>query len=352
MFFVRQQQPETFLNRSIPISSSIAHLNELCLLNNLQREYAYRQQKIEKRQIQKINQPQIEFTQDIDNYYIILDKKVTRNNYSFMNKFNGYTLKQVDNSLIVKSPRDNFYKNFTLPENIDLEADITYKLRNNGYSMLISIPKKNEKYQLTTTAFRVPDMFDNLRLLTNALNNRDCYAAVNEKNVNEKAVSEPKMINAAKKIKIPITHDDESEEINVLTKANPENGKEQDEVMDKSNIDNEDSYLQSLTNDTQKEDDEIMVGTNVDNEDSNLQSLVDDAQKEFIEPENAEKNIPNLLKNYNTIRRQTVFTPNTIMEDSKNGIEINDDSMEEDVDIPVKKNMSPTIEDLVDEEFL
>lgn len=333
MFYVRPQRTEQCLTGpvSIPHSLSINELNEICLFNNLQRQYAYKQQQIEKRQIQKLNQPAIEYTQDIKNYYILLSKKVNKSNYQYMSKFNGYSLKQYDgNTLIVKSSKDNFYKNFTLPENIDLYKDITYKLVSNGYKMVISIPKQTPKYQLKTQTFGLPDMFNNLRLLCDSLNDEDkVYNCQSRERKNSER--------EGSKIRIPISGDIESENVAVSQKHS----------MD---VDEEEAVEENTNKETEEdgEEDGEEEEKEEEGEDVNLRSLITDAEEEIVIESIDELKPVDALKNYNTIRRQTVFIPNTILSDS----EETNSKVQEKASTSSKRKNTPLLEDLVDAEFL
>ena len=328
MFLLRQsQQPQYY---SCPSNSFGSNINELCLLDQFQKEYLYKKQQIEKRQIQRLNQPEIQFDQDCDNYYILLNKNINRGNYQFINKFDGYSLKQIENySLIIKSSRDNFFKNIKLPSNIDINDNINYKLLNNGYSMIISIPKiKNiqiKQSSIMENNFEFPDIFSNLRLLNG-----------NSINLN----------NTPRKIRIPIDDDEEHHDVEI--------NRQHDDVETK------------LNEQEQEQEKEVEEEVNEKPEPEQEQEFIEEEQKEEMEVEEEPeqsidlRNIPgptNFLKNYSTTERKTVFLPDTLTDDedmeSDNSIEDEKDEEEDTCkEINIRRLHSPTLEVVVDKEFL
>lgn len=396
MFFV--SQPE-YCRRQGPVSP----LNELCLLNNLQREVAYRQYQQEKKQIQKLNQPDVKLSQDLENYYIVLNKNVNRSNYQFMNKFDGYSLKQVDsNSLIVRSARDNFYKNFSLPSNIDASADIKYVMLNNGYKLVISIPKKRS-FQLKTSQFGLPDILNSLNLSDDILikldnkegmrTNND-EGKINDKSANnESAHTNSNNKNAAIR-RIPIMNDNEDnfsaddQLIPTIRKPSnkdasdglhrcqdgrdggePHQTQDRDQKVEKTReetgkikegkegrsqrkSETEGIYQSSrLSRQNSTSGDELNsdVVSNKSNELINNKHSGNDRTSEKRKGKAFEEINSDFMKNYKTLDRKTVFLPNTLVD---NGDQMDVDEPENVHSVPIKRTKSPTIEDIIDEEFL
>lgn len=321
MFFVAQP---TYLKAP---QSSIHGLNESCLLNSLQRQYAYRNQQMEKRYIQRVNMPNVELTQDLENYYVLLSKDITRENICYMNKFNNYSLKQVENSLIIRSTKDNFYKNISLPANIDMESDITYRVVNGGYKMIISIPKKIS-YQFKTNAFRFPevfpDIFNNLRLISTEHVENSC-----------------KKKNDMLKRKILINNNLSDNEQSKDEKTEPANTQTEKQVRESvNNLEfSADSVTESPLENTSEGDDSEELDTN--------------SQSHEIAPKDNDDTYGRLLKNYETLNRKTVFLLNKeSTTDDDVDIDNTDDDNDSEVLIRVRKLRSPTLEEVVDEEFL
>ena len=404
MFFVAQ--PEYY--RQVP--HRLADLNELCLLNNLQRQYAFRQQQQEKRQIQKVNQPEMSLTQDLENYYVVLAKRVNRSNYTYMHKFNGYALKQVERSLVVRSTRDNFYKNINLPSNIDLDRDITYKILDNGYKMIVTVPKR-VSYQIKTTAFGSPDILDglSLRLLPSACGDRlvrNGAAVVGAEKASRDNRGE-KVGGGAEScgIRIPISDGYINTEECLLQRQREEaddeevedydeyaDQKEQEPLVDTTRQNASPSFPlrqvggegseavegevgcegEGATDRALQEEEPEEEGTDEEDEafatarvPGPVSSPSDVPNPDALGGESHESQLgrnvrssegpsPDLLKNYTTLQRKTVFLPNTTSE-----MEVDEDSDEEEeeedkmpVSIPVRRTKSPTLEEVVDEEFL
>ncbi|GAV27099.1 hypothetical protein PMKS-000560 [Pichia membranifaciens] len=403
MFFVAQ--PEYY--RQVP--HRLADLNELCLLNNSQRKYAFRQQQQEKRQIQKVNQPEMSLTQDLENYYVVLAKRVNRSNYTYMQKFNGYALKQVERSLVVRSTRDNFYKNINLPSNIDLDRDITYKILDNGYKMVVTIPKR-VSYQIKTTAFGSPDILDglSLRLLPSACGDRlvrNGAAVVGAEKASRDDDRGKKVGSGSEScgIRIPISdgyinteeclrrqreeaddediedyddeyaHQEEQEPLVDTTRQNASpsfplrqvGGEGSEAVEGEVRCEGEGAADRALQGEELKEEgadeeDEAFATARVPGPVSspsnvpNPDALGGESRESQLgrDVRSSEGPSPDLLKNYTTLQRKTVFLPNTTTE-----MEVDKDSDEEEEDempvsIPVRRTKSPTLEEVVDEEFL
>lgn len=402
MFFVAQ--PEYYRQ----VSHRVTDLNEMCLLNGLQRQYAYRQQQREKRQIQKLNQPEIELTQDLENYYVILTKMVNNNNHNYMYKFDGYSLKQFGRSLVIRSARDNFYRNITLPSNTDLDRDINYKILNRGYKMVVSIPKKRS-YQIKTATFGLPDILDGLGL--NLLSSSTCGngqmrngAAIVSA---EKADQRDEKVGSGSEscgIRIPISHEDiNTEEFPLESRGITEN-ETGEETHDATSTPVSEPTVDTPTQDAslnatlcqvggegretvegetryqgagereraiqsgkpQKEgvdqpdqafettgvSGQVSPPPNVSNSDIIGGQLGESKNGGDICP--SEGPSASLLKNYVTLQRKTVFLPNTSTtceDDASMDIDENNKE-EEEIAIPVRRVKSPTIEDVVDEEFL
>lgn len=365
MLFITPEQQ--YYNRSCSYPSAIDHLNELCLLDSMQREYAYRQQQILKKQIQKLNQPHVEFTQDVDNYYVVLTKDVNQVNYRVMNKFNNYELRQIGNTLIIKSTKDNFFKNITLPQNVDLNRDITYKVTNNGYSMTICIPKKQVNYQIKTLTFGLPDLIGEIF--------RDNLAVESKVPERKRAIANSNRESTGGSIKIPITYDNKQEETKVQTRTEPKQIeatpiKSQPLVSHQKKISEPISVAVEETSDSADEKLEPLTGLtgydenkeNTDFDESKKSTkTTDGSSEENVNPLTAtekgviEHNVENPLKNYITNGRRTVFIPDTVVECPEDeDIRMSDDSgYQSDTEyIPVKRTLSPTLEEVVDQEFL
>lgn len=307
MFYVTQ--PDQYFRRTAATpAATISDLNELCLLNHLQRDYIYKQQQIEKRQIQKLNAPELEFKQDIQNYYILLTKNVTRSNYHYMNKFTSYSLKQAGDCLIIRSTKDNFYKNIALPKNADLERDITYESLNNGYRVIVTIPKQKIPNQIKSSTFGLPDFFGALNLLSDTCERTS-------------AQERPEQARSCRKIKIPITDDSSDTQEVQISKSTKE------------------SENEVVSHPVPEKDDEMDT----------------EAEKEATHTEPLD-----LLKNYKTTERKTTFIPNSVLESQAEGdqqldsteSEVANDVSESEVSIPIERVLTPTLEDVVDAEFL
>lgn len=404
MFFVAQ--PEYY--RQAP--HRLADLNELCLLNNLQRQYVYRQQQQEKRQLQKVNQPEVFLTQDLENYYVVLTKRVNRCNYAYMHRFNGYALKQVERSLIVRSTRDNFYRNINLPSNIDLDRDITYKILDNGYKMVVTIPKR-ASYQIKTTAFGFPDILDGLSLKllpsTDRLVRNGAAVVGAEKARKDDRGEKVGRGSESCGIRIPISDDCINTDNCLLLPRQHEEVDEGDEVDDFD--EHADQNKQHLLTDTTRQDAsphftlrqvggeggkavEGEVGYEREGAGDRTLQRAEPEEKRAVEEHKAsatarvpgpvssasdvsdsgviggescesqlgrdvrtsERSSPDLLKNYTTLQRKTVFVPNTTteMEVDSEGEGEGEGEEEAPVSVPVRRTMSPTLEEVVDEEFL
>ncbi|CAI8510504.1 unnamed protein product [Pichia kudriavzevii] len=369
MFYIRPQERIT--------TCSLFPLNEQYLLNDLRREY-YRQQQIEKRQRQKLNQPDVEFTQNLDEYFIILNKKLSRDNYKAMKTFEGYSIRLVDDSLIIKSKRDNFYKSVQLPENVAYGTDITYRLYDDGYKMVISIPKK-KAIQIKTPAFGFPDLFDNLRILSDVFDSP--YVG---------------RCNEGRKIRIPISDSNESDEVSINKKGiedsqiGNEEGKEQldERMQEETEICNENASAvfdskhgrdcEAKASTPLKSDQTLEGNSDSDWEDiedgnENVLMDIDEEPKSVSINQNAKDEVavdgksenrasvlseqPDLLKNYKTTLKNTVFVPNMARNDdpmsseSESSLE-SPNSVEESTAGPARRTYSPSIENVVDAEFL
>lgn len=399
MFFV---QPE--YNRRVQqqyYEQPVSELNEICLLNNLQRQYAYRQQQYEKKQIQKINQPIVEFQQDLKKYYIILTKNINKFNYQFINKFNGYSLKRVDQSLIIRSTRDNFFKNVYLPLNIENEnKDFEYNVLDNGFKLVISIPKKiSYQNQIKSSNFGLPDILNSLNLLQGATeicapmktnNSADnCHSehyirkvpivdgdddnfSSDQEEVEEEGeeeAKENKKVDDSVDLYLCQDSGERSEtcegqdrcERRGQTKGEDKGKREQIEEQNNESREGEgkgnDREEEFNTNESIRLSRQGVTSSNV----SKFGDIIinDEYNNEFISDfkrgskgDNKEvKSNSNLLKNYNTIKRNTIFMPNTVVE-TKNQMDIDIDNNKDKDNIPVKRVKSPIIEEVIDEEFL
>ncbi|TID15405.1 hypothetical protein CANINC_004370 [Pichia inconspicua] len=347
--------------------SETEQLNEFCLLDKLQRGYAYRQHQILKRQIQKLNQPVVEFTRDVNSYYVVVTKEVNQMNYQVMNRFNNYDLRQVENTLIIKSTRDNFFKQITLPQNVDLTKDITYKLTDNGFGMIICIPKEQNKYQ-RKTLFGLPESIDEIfgdRL------------SIKNKVIEKRRLAEGSDKPLKSSIKIPIVYDTKLEEAKVQTHQEPQSTvtsnsshyKNEDDLRPVSADDTAEFIeqdlepLTGLTDDFKNHIEIIQKGCGEKCSLQNTPKMVDTTCESTIELPDVtiqsfmEHDVFNPLKNYETTKRKTVFEPNTVVSDNiddQNSRVANTDSgCQNDTEyIPVRRILSPTLEDVVDQEFM
>lgn len=286
-------------------------LNELCLLNSLQRQYVNKQQQREKKVIQKMNQPNITLTQDSENYFIVLNKNITNNNYNYINKFNGYSIKQISNhKLLIRSPRDNFYKIFNLPKNIDLNNDIVYKLFNDGFKLVISIPK-----------IRNSDINDFAKFFEKLGNTDDVFGSCfNNGMMNLHGIDRPaaavnrKAPAVCQKVRIPIDTSPEDTD-------NSGNDKEEEEEEENASMDDE-----AMESEIDEEEEPASKFGNV------VKVAIDESVEEQDEPK------VNMLKNYETIKRNTTFLENVSNDEAET--------------VPVKRLYTPVLEDVVDAEFL
>ncbi|KAG0683150.1 hypothetical protein C6P42_001717 [Pichia californica] len=307
--------------RSYPSVHPLDGLNEMCLLNNLQRQYAYKQQQYEKKQLQKLNQPELKLHQDKKNYYIILSKKVNNTNYQYINRFNGYSIKNLNHSIVIRSTKDNYYKTIDLPSNVDTNADFNYTVSNDGYRVIVNIPKRIARPTFGFSSIQnlcLADIFND-SIQTNNINNN------NNNNI---------------KVRIPIsddndfstTDDDESasdienEEINEEINKGTNEGTNEDKIKLKD---------QSQTLDLPSK---MIVLNEQDNN-----RLVD---SENEKTESYKDETVDLMRNYNTTKRNTVFLPNTVIENINNSMEVDESS------VPVTRTKSPTLEEVIDAEFL
>lgn len=103
--------------------------------------------------IAKANTPSVEYTQDEANYYITLSKTPSM----YTRPLAGiYKLRQFSDKLVIKSTVDNFFQEVDLPKDVDLESDIEYVLRNEGYELVVKVPKVQVRYVIKKLTFGRP----------------------------------------------------------------------------------------------------------------------------------------------------------------------------------------------------
>lgn len=289
----------------------------------IQREEA-QQAALERQMIAQLNTPTMKFSENSESYQITLSKKPTR----FTNKItNNYELKQVGNELVISSTTDDFYKTIQLPYDTNLAADITYKTSNNGFELNINIPKrvlKRVRYviqpnrEFTTPLFlSTPSKRDNVE---EAIQRRTetRLAGQHQANTHQNHTAYRNKDNHRPRHHHVICHN---------TKAN------------------------CGTRGVQPRRTDPVSGSSI--------------KVQFNEERQINTN--GKMKNYETTKRRTVFLPNeidfedvigsnereddevSISSDTDSVVVISDDSNES--SIPIRKVRSPTVEDLIDEEF-
>lgn len=326
MFFVQQQhQPLQYVRktncRSYPSVHPLDGLNEMCLLNNLQRQYAYKQQQYEKKQLQKLNQPELKLHQDKKNYYIILSKKVNNTNYQYINRFNGYSIKNLNHSIVIRSTKDNYYKTIDLPSNVDTNADFNYTVSNDGYRVIVNIPKRIARPTFGFSSIQnlcLADIFNDSIQTNNINNNNNNYI----------------------KVRIPISDDNDFSTTDGDESASDIENEEINEEINKGTNEgtNEDKIKLKDQSQTLDLPSKMIVLNEQDNN-----RLVD---SENEKTESYKDETVDLMRNYNTTKRNTVFLPNTVIENINNSMEVDEPS------VPVTRTKSPTLEEVIDAEFL
>lgn len=303
-----------------------------------EKERAYLQQQLQQQLIKKANAPAISKLEDETHYFIKLSKQVNFGNHHIMNKFtNNYQLKLTGNSFIVKSTKDNFYKEFLLPRDADLHADITYKLSNQGFSMLITIPKK-----MTVPVLRY--------MIEPTLSNISCNKRLLHSNSIQKPArrTSPSLSTTPPKLDV---FNNQNVPIRIVpaTFFNQPNLEEQNS-----------SHSQSS-------------GVSTDNTESQTKKTLEDSTVASNKP-NSEANS---MRNYETSTRKTSFAPNesnfknvpdsyelstnlnlsttdsdSDSDDNHSETSVTITSEAEENHVPVRRVRSPTVEDVVDEEFI
>lgn len=93
---------------------------------------------LERQMLAELNTPALEFGEDAHSYHIVLSKTPSKLTRRFIG---NYDLKQVGNELVISSRADNFYRAIPLPKDVDHQAEITYRTAHKGFQLGIRIPK-------------------------------------------------------------------------------------------------------------------------------------------------------------------------------------------------------------------
>jgi hypothetical protein len=305
MFFVKQSDyytpfethyHERVLAHRLQQQQQRQHQQQLALQRQQVKIQQQRQQQLI-RHIQHLNTPEISTRETSQMHHLILSKSVTRANNEYMHPFTGYTLQIEDDWLIVKSDVDNYEETFQLPRDADRNADVQYQIVDEGYTMIISVMKQKQQKPQQRIQQQQPCGREDIPLATvfeKFLSNlavngcRDDAADVATRTQKRREMAE-----------VPTTNEGEHAE----TSPVPE-----------------------------------------------VAEVIEESTASTIEDEPAD-----MLKNYNTTSRRTVFLPNTNqLEEALEEQEEQDE--EEGFEIPVnrilKRVHSPTLEDVVDEEFM
>ncbi|VEU21276.1 DEKNAAC102313 [Brettanomyces naardenensis] len=343
------------------------------------------QQKLREREI-TLSRPVVSSLEDADNYYLWLEKRNLAPYGVDVHSFNNYQLRNTNRTLLIKSRADQYYDTFNLPS--DASGEVNYRLMNDGYSLLVVVPKRraDEEVGRDSTGKRVSKTVPE----SNESNEEESSdEEVVERSRTESPVETPvetpaetPVVSPAEspavspaqspatpsdeiakstkpvlpdnsasefEVKVNIIHNDEKADEAVSGPAEEpteltENGTQLEESADRP-VEHEaqSPHIFSIP---------ISFGSSEDIPVSNDVPMADSEEpaKDTEEPvlqEKEEDRSTSLLKNYETIKRKTVFPPDEAEADE------DDEMTDEPSDSSsTKAQKSPILEDLVDEEFM
>lgn len=346
----------------------------------------YQLQEQLKQREEELNRPILCTDEDSLNYYLLLEKRNIDSCYFDIYPFTNYQIQILNGSLVIKSRADNYSEVLELPE--DAGDHFSYKLMDSGYTLIVAIPKTKHlkianKPSFIECASSQSSPSTNNRTLEDSKNQAKC-------NIAKKA---PISSSPAYDIKVNIFHGnkDKSEENleNVVTdhsgnaadhmikpesqkeETNGEKTSEAKQIPINSGSTNTINIPVTFGISGNDERDVDMMGqrSDMDKEEESKDEVNTDEKnssinKEAEQNDSGHKNGGNdsLLKNYETIKRKTIFPPDMMSEsDNEEGITEADSDEERtfansDKKVtcpePVRRLRTPILENVVDEEFI
>lgn len=330
----------------------------------------------------ELNKPILHTTEDEQNYYLLMEKRNMSSCCFDIRPFTSYEIQISDGSLMIKSEADSYTENLELPE--DASNHFSYKLTDEGYTLLISIPKMKSLTFLTRPT-----------CLEQSSNNPSPAASLDGTPKNSKT---PVAINFTKSkpsashdydIKVNVYHgrkngpEESRNKSDIDNSVNSDNAKTQEPQNDSTNIKNKSeiepvghksgssntinilvtfSSSSDGQQDVEMAEEDDSLSEKAENDFSNDRITTNGDNSGIGNGESTEKDKDNtsLLKNYETIKRKTIFEPDMIqnshdnqekMEDvvSKDKNNLNKEIAQNEA---VRRPRSPILENVVDEEFM
>ncbi|KAF6010378.1 hypothetical protein HII13_003152 [Brettanomyces bruxellensis] len=332
----------------------------------------------------ELNKPILHTTEDEQNYYLLMEKRNMSSCCFDIRPFTSYEIQISDGSLMIKSEADSYTENLELPE--DASNHFNYKLMDEGYTLLISIPKMKRLPFLTRPT-----------CLEQSSNNSSSAFSLDGTPKNSKT---PVAINVTKRE--PLASHDYDIKVNVYhgRKNGPEESRNKSDINNLVNSDNAKMQEPQNGNINIKNKSEIEpVGHKSESSNtinipvtfsssSDGQQDVEMAEEDDSLSEKAETDFSNdgittngdnsgignggstekdkdnrsLLKNYETIKRKTVFEPDMIQKSHDNQEKMEDAVSKDNKpynlnkeitqNVAVRRPRSPILENVVDEEFM
>ncbi|QPG72843.1 hypothetical protein FOA43_000145 [Brettanomyces nanus] len=296
-----------------------------------------------------LNKPLVDTAEDSFNYYILLKKRNLEPYDDFeIRTFSSYEIRIAKHTLLIRSTADQYYDTFLLPA--DASNDIDYKLLNDGYSLLVVIPKemKVKPFRKLCVGGEIPQLYWDAPYNVYSKNS-EIFDRHDPQNMIQKvpevaqgSSSGVVKVNIARKPMAKSKMDALSKgKVQKLAETSSDKMMKHPECMISVPISFSlptlvEAPKKSATANEEEEEREANRSTTEEPEEPGKSdnSEYSEYSEEPAEPAEPEKDP--LLKNYETLSRKTIFPP---------------DTKDEEASTPTKVPKSPILEDLVDEEF-